>query len=188
MPVHGLLELLKAGDGVLEPFLNDGLADAWASRACDEGSLSNSSIRRRYVPDHSSTEGLGKDQGGHVLRRRMPHEPREITGGGKGVDDGRGSSIRVRKPWSGLIGAGDSCVLVRRSVSYADAGSDGLRLPAGKAERRCAQLGTPWALDRVELGPVWAEFRMFSGVPSVCRGGNAVRVPLRARFFLFRGL
>ena len=26
MPGHGLLELLKAGDGVLEPFLKDGLS------------------------------------------------------------------------------------------------------------------------------------------------------------------
>jgi hypothetical protein len=40
---------------------------------------------------------------------------------------------------------------------------------------------TLWALDRVVLVADWAGLPMFSGVPRVCRGWNAVRVPPRAR-------
>jgi hypothetical protein len=42
---------------------------------------------------------------------------------------------------------------------------------------------TTWAADRVVLRSDWAGFRMFSGVLSVCRGLNAVRVPPRAQCF-----
>jgi hypothetical protein len=42
---------------------------------------------------------------------------------------------------------------------------------------------TTLAADRVVLRSDWAGFRMFSGVLSVCRGLNAVRVPPRAQCF-----
>jgi hypothetical protein len=40
---------------------------------------------------------------------------------------------------------------------------------------------TLWALDRVVLVADWAGLPMFSGLPSVRKGRNPVRVPLRAR-------
>ncbi len=49
-------------------------------------------------------------------------------------------------------------------------------------------LSTLWASDRAVLESDRAGFRMFPGEPSVCGGGNAVRVPPRARVSLFRGL
>ena len=44
------------------------------------------------------------------------------------------------------------------------------------------------ASDRVVLLPDRAGFRMFPRVPSVCGGGNAVRVQPRARVFPVQGL
>jgi hypothetical protein len=38
-------------------------------------------------------------------------------------------------------------------------------------------LASDWAVHGLDR----AGFRMFSGIPSVCRGGNAVRVPPRAQ-------
>jgi hypothetical protein len=44
-------------------------------------------------------------------------------------------------------------------------------------------VSTLFASDRVVQRPVWAGLLMFSRVPSVCRGWNAVRVPPRAQCF-----
>jgi len=44
------------------------------------------------------------------------------------------------------------------------------------------------ASDRAVPVPDWAGFRMFPRESSVCGGGNAVRVPPRARVFPVQGL
>ena len=44
-------------------------------------------------------------------------------------------------------------------------------------------MSTLFASDRVVYRSDWAGFGMFSGVPRVCKGWNAVRVPPRAQCF-----
>ncbi|ABK03175.1 hypothetical protein Arth_1785 [Arthrobacter sp. FB24] len=56
--------------------------------------------------------------------------------------------------------------------------------PVGVAEvdkKRVCTMCTLSALDQVVLVADWVEFRMFSGLPSVCKGWSPVRVPPRAR-------
>jgi hypothetical protein len=48
-------------------------------------------------------------------------------------------------------------------------------------------MSTLMASDRVVRVPDWAGFGMFSGVPSGCKGWNAVRIPPWHRFPQVRG-